>query len=100
MAVLGDREWPGAIYLYPQLSNSRLVYSTDGGRVCPRCGWPLSNCQCSTTLKHGKDTIPDRPVAKMRMEKKGRGGKTVTVIYGLPNNTEFLKTLCSDLKKA
>ena len=22
----------------------------------------------------------------MRMEKKGRGGKTVTVIFGLPNN--------------
>jgi translation initiation factor 1 len=36
----------------------------------------------------------------MRMEKKGRGGKTVTVIYGLPDNTEFLKNLCSDLKKA
>lgn len=36
----------------------------------------------------------------MRMEKKGRGGKTVTVIYGLPNNSDFLKNLCSDLKKA
>jgi translation initiation factor 1 len=36
----------------------------------------------------------------MRMEKKGRGGKTVTVIYGLPDNAEFLKSLCSDLKKA
>jgi translation initiation factor 1 len=36
----------------------------------------------------------------MRMEKKGRGGKTVTVIYGLPNNADFLKSLCSELKKA
>jgi len=36
----------------------------------------------------------------MRMEKKGRGGKTVTVIYGLPNNDQFLEDLCSDLKKA
>ena len=44
--------------------------------------------------------MPDRPVARMRMEKKGRGGKTMTVIYGLPHNTDFLKTLCSDLKKA
>jgi len=34
------------------------------------------------------------------MEKKGRGGKTVTVIFGLPNNSEFLKNLCTDLKKA
>jgi translation initiation factor 1 len=44
--------------------------------------------------------VPDRVVAKLRMEKKGRGGKTVTVIYGLPNNADFLKTLCSDLKKS
>ena len=34
------------------------------------------------------------------MEKKGRVGKTVTVIFGLPNNSEFLRALCSDLKKA
>ena len=44
--------------------------------------------------------MPDRVVAKLRMEKKGRGGKTVTVVYGLPDNAEFLKHLCSDLKKA
>jgi translation initiation factor 1 len=34
------------------------------------------------------------------MEKQGRGGKTVTVIFGLPNNAEFLKNLCSEMKKA
>jgi translation initiation factor 1 len=39
-------------------------------------------------------------VAKLRMEKKGRGGKTVTVIFGLPNNAEFLTNLCGELKKA
>ena len=33
------------------------------------------------------------------MEKKGRGGKTVTVIFGLPHNQEFLKTLCGELKR-
>lgn len=82
------------------MSNTRLVYSTDGGRTCPKCGWPLSNCQCSKTLAAGKDAVPERPVAKLRMEKKGRGGKTVTVIFGLPNNTEFLKNLCTELKKA
>jgi translation initiation factor 1 len=82
------------------MSNSRLVYSTDGGRTCPKCGWPLSNCQCSKTLSEGKEAVPDRVVAKLRMEKKGRGGKTVTVVFGLPNNAEFLKTLCGELKKA
>lgn len=82
------------------MSNSRLVYSTDGGRTCPKCGWPIDNCQCSKTLASGKEAVPDRVVAKLRMEKKGRGGKTVTVVFGLPNNAEFLKNLCAELKKA
>jgi translation initiation factor 1 len=34
------------------------------------------------------------------MEKKGRGGKTVTVVYGLPQNEQFLKDLSQELKKA
>jgi translation initiation factor 1 len=34
------------------------------------------------------------------MEKKGRGGKTVTVVYDLPRNDAFLKTLSQELKKA
>jgi translation initiation factor 1 len=34
------------------------------------------------------------------MEKKGRGGKTVTVVYGLPRNAEFLRTLTQELKRA
>jgi translation initiation factor 1 len=34
------------------------------------------------------------------MEKKGRGGKTVTVVYGLPQNDEFLKELSQELKRA
>ncbi|MEX2271116.1 MAG: translation initiation factor [Vicinamibacterales bacterium] len=39
-------------------------------------------------------------VAKLRMEKKGRGGKTVTVVYDLPENEAFLKQLCQELKRA
>ena len=34
------------------------------------------------------------------MEKKGRGGKTVTVVDGLPGNAAFLKDLSQDLKRA
>ena len=33
------------------------------------------------------------------MEKKGRGGKTMTVVDGLPRNTAFLKDLCAELKR-
>jgi translation initiation factor 1 len=34
------------------------------------------------------------------MEKKGRAGKTVTVVYDLPQNEEFLKDLSQKLKRA
>ena len=34
------------------------------------------------------------------MEKKGRGGKTVTVVDGLPRNAAFLKELGQELKRA
>jgi translation initiation factor 1 len=34
------------------------------------------------------------------MEKKGRGGKTITVVYGLPQNANFLKELSQELKRA
>ncbi|HWF85582.1 MAG TPA: translation initiation factor, partial [Vicinamibacterales bacterium] len=46
------------------------------------------------------ESIPARIVAKLRMEKKGRGGKTVTVVYDLPNNRAFLEALCQELKRA
>jgi translation initiation factor 1 len=34
------------------------------------------------------------------MEKSGRGGKTVTVVYGLPDDAVFLKDLSQKLKRA
>ncbi|HTI41539.1 MAG TPA: translation initiation factor [Vicinamibacterales bacterium] len=38
-------------------------------------------------------------MAKLRMEKKGRGGKTVTVVDGLPHNDAFLEELAQELKR-
>jgi translation initiation factor 1 len=78
---------------------ARLVYSTGQGRICPRCGWPENNCQCSSQ-RAPNDAVPGRIVAKLRMEKKGRGGKTVTVVDNLPDNAAFLKDLCQELKRA
>jgi translation initiation factor 1 len=79
------------------VSNSRTVYSTGAGSICPGCGWPAGNCTCSTRFE---DRVPDRPVAKLRLEKSGRGGKTVTVVDGLPRNGAFLKELAQELKRA
>jgi len=80
-------------------NNARLVYSTQSAGKCPVCGWPQRDCQCST--RHATNApVPARIVAKLRIEKTGRGGKTVTVIYGLPENEEFLKGLSQELKRA
>ena len=76
----------------------RLVYSTDAGRVCPGCGWPARDCACSQ--KAANEPVPARILAKLRMEKKGRGGKTGTVVDGLPRNAAFLKDLGQELKRA
>jgi translation initiation factor 1 len=73
------------------------VYSTDAGRTCPTCGWPVRSCRCSTTFDQ---PVPDRIVARLRIEKAGRRGKTVTVVESLPRNSAFLKDLAKELKKA
>jgi translation initiation factor 1 len=39
-------------------------------------------------------------MAKLRVEKSGRGGKTVTVVYDLPRNQAFLREVAGELKRA
>ena len=76
----------------------RTVYSTATGGKCPVCGWPQRACTCSSSRKR-QEPVPDRIVAKLRMEKAGRGGKTVTVVYDLPRNDAFLEDLGQRLKR-
>jgi len=56
-----------------------LVYSTDGGRHCPACRQAVSACSC----KQAAPAVGDGTV-RVRRESKGRGGKTVTCISGVP----------------
>ena len=81
------------------MGDGRVVYSTGVGKMCPGCGWPAKDCKCSSN-RTADQSIPGRIIAKLRMEKKGRGGKTVTVVFDLPRNDAFLKTLSQELKKA
>jgi translation initiation factor 1 len=66
--------------------------------MCPDCGRAVGECRCRT--KGGDEAVPVRVVAKLRVEKAGRGGKTVTVVYDLPRNAAFLKDLAQELKRA
>jgi len=79
------------------MNNSRLVYSTDpaANQRCPRCKELLAECTCQ-----GPEAVPASLTVKLRLEKGGRGGKAVTVLYDLPRNPEFLKELATKLKKA
>jgi translation initiation factor 1 len=77
-------------------NNSRLVYSTDPreNQRCPRCQELLAACTCTP-----EETVPRNITVKLRIEKGGRGGKEVTVLYDLPRNPAFLKELATRLKK-
>jgi translation initiation factor 1 len=80
-----------------QNDNARIVYSSAAGAICRGCGQPERGCRCGQA---SSEPVPARPVAKLRVETAGRGGKTVTVVFGLPNNAAFLKELSQELKRA
>lgn len=71
-----------------------IVYSTDRGRLCPGCGEAADQCRCSEQQAPSGDGV-----VRVRRETKGRSGKTVTVVMGLPLQGEALKTLTAALKK-
>jgi translation initiation factor 1 len=72
--------------------SSRLVYSTEDGdhrrdaKQKPRSGAGRSGPQ-----------LPDDGVVRVFREKGGRGGKTVTVVRGLPRGD--VQSVASDLKR-
>lgn len=71
-----------------------LVYSTDAGRHCPACSQPQDACRCAEVQRPVGDGI-----VRVRRETKGRGGKTVTTISGVPLADSELKALASALKQ-
>ncbi|MEY8877118.1 MAG: translation initiation factor Sui1 [Leptothrix sp. (in: b-proteobacteria)] len=56
-----------------------LVYSTDAGRMCPACRAPVASCTCKSVALPAGDGV-----ARVSRETKGRGGKAVTLVRGLP----------------
>lgn len=74
---------------------SRLVYSSEGGRACPECGRPVARCSC----RKQRETPRSDGVVRVRREKKGRRGKTVTTIQGVPLARADLAVLAAELKR-
>lgn len=78
------------------MDNSRRVYSTESGRICPSCAKPLAACACR---KKQAPPVPADGVLRIRREVKGRGGKTVTVVSGFQLDDDGLKQLTAELKR-
>ena len=73
----------------------RIVYSTDKGRICPGCGHHVDRCCCARK----EATLSGDGIVRVRRETKGRKGKTVTVVTGIPLQGDELKKLASMLKR-
>lgn len=73
----------------------RPVYSTEKGRLCPQCQRGLRECVCGVA----RPAYLGDGIVRIRRETKGRGGKAVTVIEGLPVGHDELKDLCKRLKQ-
>jgi translation initiation factor 1 len=73
-----------------------LVYSTEGGRMCPGCRKPVAACVCSAQA-----AVPRTDgVVRVSRETKGRGGKAVTVIRGVNLEAAALAALGKRLRAA
>ena len=79
------------------MTQSRTVYSTAQGRMCPECGKAQAACVCREQQK--LQVKKGDGVVRVSRETKGRGGKGVTLVTGLPLAEEALKELASKLKQ-
>jgi len=72
-----------------------IVYSTDPNfsRRCPRC--QSDPCRCPRP----KSLPPQQQVAAISRDRKGRGGKTVTLIRELQLTPDDMKALARELKQ-
>ena len=75
------------------MSKQRTVYSTDLGQLCPDCRQPVKSCQCQPLQPDGDDIV------RLQRQTKGRNGKPVTLITGVPLSAPELKKLAGELKR-
>jgi translation initiation factor 1 len=77
------------MYYSERMVNRRIVYSSDSGRARPQ--QPQRPAQPAG--------FPDDGVVRITREKGGRGGKTVTVVRGLPERGPALEARAAELKR-
>ncbi len=73
-----------------------IVYSTEYGKMCPKCSKTVSTCICRTVSSEEKSD----GIVRIGRENKGRKGKGVTVIRGISLPPSELTALSKRLKQA
>jgi translation initiation factor 1 len=81
------------------MNNSRLVYSTESGKICPSCQKPINECTCIKKKSISHTNIKIDGIIRVQREVKGRKGKTVTTVSGFQINADELKKLATQLKR-
>jgi translation initiation factor 1 len=76
-------------------SNTGLVYSTEGGRMCSDCRQPTAQCVCKAKAAPVGDGV-----VRVSRQTKGRGGKSVTLVKGLALDAVSLALLGKQLRTA
>lgn len=79
------------------IPRTRLVYSSEQGSTCPTCRQPRRTCRC-----HEPKTTSPPPgdgIVRVERQTKGRKGKGVTIVRGVPLAGEELRQLGTKLKK-
>ena len=64
--------------------------------MCPACRRPVAQCTC----RQAASAPAGDGIARVLRETKGRGGKAVTVVRGVPVDATALLQLGQDLKAA
>lgn len=71
-----------------------LVFSTEQGRMCPKCRNPVNECTC----RQDQQRPAGDGVVRVSRETKGRKGKGVTLVTGIPLEEKALKAYAKTLK--
>jgi translation initiation factor 1 len=74
-------------------SEGGLVFSTEQGRMCPGCSNPVAECTCRQSARPAGDGV-----VRVSRETKGRKGKGVTLVTGIPLDDKELKAFAKTLK--
>jgi translation initiation factor 1 len=74
---------------------ARIIYSTGIGNLCPNCRRPVHDCVCPK----GAPGAAKPAMLRVGREIKGRAGKGVTTVTGLPLSLSDIDSLAAKLKK-